>query len=138
MKKNSKTLEDRMMIRIKRSNAVVFMRQDFSDLGGYSQVGRVLRVLITKGLLINIGYGLYARARKSTITGKIIPEKSLPDLAKEALKRMGIETTPSSADQAYHSGKSHQVPTGRVIGVRGRISRKIKYNGASISFEKMT
>ena len=52
------TLEGKMTYRIKRSEASVFLCRDFEDLGGYDQVGRVLRQLVQKELLINIGYGL--------------------------------------------------------------------------------
>ena len=36
------TLEGKITYRIKRSEASVFLRRDFEDLGGYDQVGRVL------------------------------------------------------------------------------------------------
>lgn len=131
------TLESRIAYRVKRSGDVVFMRQDFSDLGGYDQVGRILRQLVEDGLLVSLGYGLYARARKSIISGKIVPEKTLQELTLEALQKMQIKTAPSRAEQAYNSGLSTQVPTGRVVGVKGRISRKIGYDGKFISFEKV-
>lgn len=127
-----------MLIRIKRSKHTVFIRQDFADLGEYRRVGRVLRSFVSKGVLISIGHGLYARAKKSSVTGKIIPDKFLGDLAIEALMRMGIETRPSSADEAYNSGKSLQIPTGRTIGVMGRVSRRIGFNSVFISFEDIS
>ena len=66
------TLEGKMTYRIKRSAEAVFLRRDFEDLGGYDQVGRVLRQLVQKELLINVGYGLYARADRSSFTGNLI------------------------------------------------------------------
>ena len=39
------TLESRISYRIKRSKSRVFLRKDFSDIGGYDQVGRILRIL---------------------------------------------------------------------------------------------
>ncbi len=113
------------------------LREDFKDLGGYDQVGRVLRSLATKGKIMRIGYGLYARATTSNLSGQLVPEKPLPSLAREALQRLGIETAPSALEREYNAGKTTQVPTGRRIGVKGRISRKIGYNGAYVSFERV-
>ena len=128
-------LEARMARRIKRMESTVLMRSDFDDLGGYDQVGRVLRRLTTKGELVKIGYGLYAKAERSPITGAVIPLRSLPALAKEALGRLQVQTVPSQLERDYNSGRSTQVPTGRLIGVTSRINRKIGYNGNYVSFE---
>ena len=131
------TLEGKITYRVKRSKTPVFVRDDFKDIGGYDQVGRILRGLVKKDLLINLGYGTYARSKKSSVSGAIVPEKPLPELAKELLNKLGVEVTPSSAEKAYNSGISTQVPTGRTIGVKGRITRRIGYNGRYISFEKV-
>jgi len=130
-----KTLKDRVSYRINRSKSSVFMRKDFKDIGGYDQIGRILKNLADQNQLIRLGYGAYARPKTSRVTGNIIPEKPLPDLARELLKKRGIETVASSADIDYNSGKSTQVPTGRVIGVKGRVSRKIGFNGNQVHFE---
>ncbi len=130
------TLEGRISYRIKRSAGTVFMRQDFEDIGGYDQVGRILRRLVEKKLLFNIGYGLYARATVFSVTGAIIPEEPLPNLAEEALNKLGIKTFPSKAERMYNAGKSTQVPTGRRIAIQGRVTRKISYNGMYVSYEQ--
>ncbi len=132
------TLEGKITYRVKRSKAPVFVRDDFKDIGGYDQVGRILRGLVKNGLLISLGYGTYARSKKSSVSGVVVPEKPLPELAKELLKKLGVKVVPSSAERAYNSGKSTQVPTGRVIGVKGRIVRRIGYNGSHITFEKVS
>lgn len=131
------TLASRVSYRIKRSKASVFLRRDFNDIGGYDQIGRILKQLVKNETLINLGYGAYARARMSKISDKIVPEKSLQDLAKEVMQKLGVETVPSTAEQAYNQGESTQVPTGRVIGVQKRVARKIGYDGKYISFEKV-
>jgi hypothetical protein len=129
-------LEERLSNRIARKRGDVFLRADFSDLGGYDQVGRALRGLVRKGRLMKVGYGLYTRTRPSILDGKPTPTKGLRDLAAEALGRLGIETAPTRLEQAYNAGKTTQVPTGRVIGVRGRVRRKISYNGFPLSYER--
>ena len=131
------TLEGKITYRVKRSKIPVFVRDDFKDIGGYDQVGRILRGLVSKGVLVSLGYGTYARAKKSSGSGAVVPEKPLPDLAKSLLKKLDVQVVPSSAEVAYNSGKSTQVPTGQVIGVKERIVRRIGYNGTYVSFEKI-
>jgi len=129
-------LEDRLMRRIARKRGDVFLRADFRDLGGYDQVGRGLRQLVREGRLLKIGYGLYTRARPSLVDGKPTPVKGLRALAAEALGRIGIQTAPTRLEQAYNAGRTTQVPTGRVVAVRGRVRRKMSYNGVPLSFER--
>ncbi len=123
------------MARIARKKCSVFVREDFRDLSDYDQVGRALRNIAKNGRLIRVGYGVYAKAKKSPITGELVPVVPLPELAKEALARLGIQTAPSRLEKDYNAGKTTQVPTGRVIAVKGRISRKIGYGGAYVSYE---
>lgn len=136
MGSSRKPLEKRIAERIARMKTDVFLRRDFEDLGGYDQVGRGLRSLAAKGRLLRIGYGVYARAVLSPVSGKTIPSKPLPALAAEALARLDVEIAPSSFAQAYNDGATTQVPTGRVISVKGRFSRKIGYDGRYAVFER--
>ena len=130
------TLSYKIAARIGRKKGqIFFLREDFADLGGYDQVGRALRGFARAGKLVKIGYGLYAKAKASALTGEIVPVAPLPDLAKEALARLGVNISPSELEQDYNAGKTTQVPTGRLIAVQGRISRKIAYAGASIGYE---
>jgi hypothetical protein len=133
-----KTLNSRIKYRIRRSKRSVFVPGDFFDLSDRDQVGRVLRQLVNSKELVKIGLGLYAKTRLSSINGEIIPEKSITELGREALKRIGVSVVPTSFERDYNSGKSTQVPTGRVIGVKERISRKIGYDGKFIAFEHVT
>lgn len=131
-----KTLSYKVSARIARKNKVVFVREDFEDIGGYDQIGRILRQLATDGKLVKVGYGLYAKAKRSTLTGEIVPVLPLPALAKEALERLGIEIGTSKLEKDYNAGITTQVPTGRKIAIKGRVSRKIGYKGAYVSYER--
>lgn len=133
-----KALENKVLEKISRKKGAVFVRADFKDLGGYDQVGRALRNLVRKEKIAKIGYGLYAKIKLSSISGKQILMMSLPRLGREAVERLGIKVVPSKMEEEYNSGKSTQVPTGRVIGIEGRISRKIGYQGVYVSFERHT
>jgi hypothetical protein len=134
MKRNG-TLVEQIATRIGSQSALVFLRTDFADLGSYAQVGRVLRAFVGQGKLVKIGYGLYAKAKTSALTGQVVPAAPLPTLANEALARLGIETAPSCLEKAYQAGQTRQVPTGRLIAVKGRVRRKIGWGGACIYFE---
>jgi hypothetical protein len=129
------TLETRLLKRIDRKRGDVFLRADFDDLGGYDQVGRVLREVVRKGRLVRVGQGLYVRARPSITSGDPVPVKGLASL-KAALNRVGVETLPTRLEQDYNSGRTTQVPTGRVVAVRRRVRRKVGYNGVNLSFER--
>ena len=129
------TLGYKVFARVVRKKYNVFVREDFEDLGGYDQIGRVLRGLAREGKLVKIGSGLYARTKKSALTGAVIPAAPLPILAKEALERLKVEFVPSTLERNYNAGRTTQVPTGRQSAVKGRISRKIGYGGAVISYE---
>ena len=130
------TLEARILKRIGRKRGDVFLRADFGDLGGYDQVGRVLRQLVHEGRLVKVGQGLYARARPSRTGGEPVPVGGLTAL-REALRRVGVETLPSRLEEAYNAGRTTQVPTGRVVGVTRRVRRKIGYGAFSLSFERV-
>lgn len=136
--KHDGTLAEQMTARIGSQQALVFVRADFADLGSYDRVGRVLRAFVGQGKLVKIGYGLYAKAKTSALTGQIVPVAPLPTLAQAALSRLGIETAPSRLEKAYQAGQTTQVPTGRLIGVKGRVRRKISWGGACIYFEAAT
>jgi hypothetical protein len=129
------TLETQLLKRIDRKRGDVFLRADFDDIGGYDQVGRTLGKLVKEGKLLKIGHGLYSRAIKSPFDDTLIPPNGLATL-REALKRVGVETLPSRSMQDYNAGRTTQVPTGRVVGVRQRVRRKIGYNGFTLSFER--
>lgn len=62
----------------RKKTLTVFLREDFADLGGYDQVGRVLKELAAKGKVIRIGYGLYAKAGTSHFSRAIDPPKTTP------------------------------------------------------------
>lgn len=134
MRKKEK-LETRVLTRINREKSPILLREDFSDLGGYDQVGRALSKIADKGEIIRLGYGLYAKAKQSPLTGETVPIASLPTLGKEAMRRLRVQTVPSKAEVDYREGRSTQVPTGRMIGVKDRISRKIGFKDAQISYE---
>jgi hypothetical protein len=130
------TIGDRIDQRIARSKRNVFLRSDFASLGSYDAVGRALRQIVDRGRLVQIGYGLYAKAERSPFTGKVAPIVGIKRLATEALKRLGAKVENSTLETAYNGGRSTQVPTGRMLAVKNRVRRRIGYDGNYVVFER--
>lgn len=86
--------------------------------------------------MIRCSSSSYARAVTSSISGMPVPLKGLATLI-EAVGRLGYKTMPARMDQAYSMGTSTQVPTGRVIAIKGRLRRKLGYNGIFLSYERV-
>jgi hypothetical protein len=132
-----KTLEQLVLDRIRRMKANVFLREDFADLGGYDQIGRVLKGLVSKGALLRFGCGLYTRSQISPFGGKPAPTIGIKRLAEEAMRRLKIPVGPSRWERKYNDGLTTQVPTGRVVGVRKRVRRRLGYGDVQIHFERV-
>lgn len=111
------TLEERIEMSLRRSASKVFVRKDFDKFGGYDQVGRALRGVINKGLLIKAGYGVYVKAKTSTLTGKPIPVVPLIEVGLEALTKLGVKPELGTAAQDYRDGKTTQMPMSAVLNV---------------------
>ena len=67
------TISVEIRTKIENSIQYVFTRSDFTGMASYSQIGRVLKAMVMAGELLNIGYGLYTKARINRITGSIMP-----------------------------------------------------------------
>lgn len=126
---SASSIADLIAQQVSRSRRNVFMRSDFDEFGSYDAVGRALRQQVQSGRLVKIGYGLYAKAEPSPLTGKPAPIVGIRTLASEAIRRLGKSVEPSRFDTAYNSGRSAQVPTGRTLTVNARICRRIGYDG---------
>lgn len=133
---SSASIADLVERRVSRSKRNVFLRRDFGEFGSYDAVGRALRQATKTGKLIQIGYGLYAKAALSPFSGRPAPVVGIKRLAAEALGRLGKSVDPSSFDRAYNSGRSTQVPTGRTLAVKDRVSRRIGYDGNYVVLER--
>ncbi|MDO8272038.1 MAG: S-adenosylhomocysteine hydrolase [Gammaproteobacteria bacterium] len=112
------------------------MRTDFRSMGSHSQIGRVFKVLIAEGRIVRLGYGVYAKARPSVLSGKPVPRVTLAELAQEALIRMGVEPKLGSAQAAYAEGRTPDVPVHTAFNTgKRRISRKIAVGIRTVRYE---
>lgn len=129
-------LVERMLRSIRQRNGNVILRAEVSKLGSATQVTEALRTLQEAGVIVRIGTGVYAKTRKSSVTGATIPAGSLETLAVEALKKMGVDVSEGRAAASYNAGWTTQLP-GAFVANTGdrRISRKIAVGGRSVKYE---
>ncbi len=130
------TVRDRIADRIRRTRKTdVFLRDDFAGFASYDVVGRELRKLVKGGVLVQVGYGLYARAKPSVLSGKPIPAAPLIGIGYQALRRLGHLPQPSPAARDYIEGRTMQVPAGDRIEVPGaRVKRRIAFGPRVIEY----
>lgn len=126
----------RVRLSVSRRKDDVFVRDDFSRFGSAAQVSRALRQLLGEGRMVRLGVGIYAKAKKSVLTGQPIPVRPVEMLAPVALKKLGVNTQPSRHVQDYNSGSTTQLPGGIVLntGTR-RVSRRIGFGGRYVEYE---
>lgn len=112
------------------------LRAEVAQMGSSSQVSEALRALQVSGVIVRIGTGVYAKTRKSSVTGATVPAGSLETLATEAFNKLGVSVSPSRAAAAYNTGESTQLP-GPFVANTGarRISRKIIVGGRAVAYE---
>jgi hypothetical protein len=130
-------LEERMKRAIARRQDDVFVRAEFADMGSEAQVSRALRGLLARGFIVKLGVGIYAKAKKSVLSGNAIPVKPIDVLAPVALRKLGVDVYPSRAAQAYSSGATTQIPAGNVLNIGNqRIVRRLGFGNQTIVYEK--
>ena len=134
MKTNKpKPLLERIKTRIIRKKGNVFLREDFSDLGGYDQVGRAMKKLTEEGVICRLGYGVYARGYYNRYAKKILPVEGVVTV-RRAVERLGVTILPSP-NLMRMNADGVQVPNGRVIGVNKRFTRKLGYDTFQIVYK---
>ncbi len=135
----SKTLREKIEARIaRRKGEDVFLTREFSDLGGEDQVLRVLRGIVREGQLARLGYGVYGRAFKSSLTGKPVLRTTdgFIGAARQALDKLGVKWELTEAQRAYNEGRSTQIPVNPVVRVKGRFSRHLRYGNSELTLER--
>jgi hypothetical protein len=128
-------LEDRLRISIAKQSSDVFLRTDFARFGSEAQVSRALRKLVEEGLIVKLGIGVYARAKRSVLSGKPIPVEPVEILAGEALMKMGVELFPSKEVERYNLGETTQVPGAMLLNTGNRrITRKLGFGKKTVQY----
>jgi len=136
--RRGKTLRERVEARIARKRSDVFLPRDFADLGGDDQVLRALRSLVRDRRLVRLGYGVYARAEPSPLSGQpmLAARNGFIDAARQALDKLGVRWEPTEWERAYNEGRSTQVPINPAVRVKGRFARKLRYRSMELALER--
>ncbi|CAM5778630.1 hypothetical protein CCAE64S_00176 [Castellaniella caeni] len=130
------SIKDRMIRSIALRKSEVILRADFESMGSASQISRALKELIEAGKIVRLGYGVYAKACPSALTGKPIPRASLAELGQEALEKLGVPVKLGHAQTAYSEGKTTQVPVRTTFNTgQRRISRKLAVGISTVRYE---
>src|SRR6185437_13840435 len=128
-------IKDRIARSIGRSTAEVFLRGDFREIGSYSEIGKALAALRREGKLIRLGYGVYAKARPGSLSGRPVPRQPLESLAREALDKLGVPAEPGRAAREYLAG-STQIPMAVSFDTgRRRITRRLRVGAREVRYE---
>jgi hypothetical protein len=118
----------------------VFLPSEFRDVGSEDQVSRALRSLVRAKRLVKLGYGVYARACVSRLSGEPIlfcPGGFL-GAAQQALTKLGVAWEMTEAQKAYNEGRSTQVPVNPVVRIKGRFARRLSAGNQELVIERMT
>lgn len=130
------SVKERMVRSIALRKGEVVLRTDFESMGSPSQISRALKELIVAGKIIRLGYGVYAKARPSTLSGKPVPRVSLEELAQEALEKLGVPIRLGRAQAAYVEGRTAQIPVRTTFNTgQRRISRKLTVGISTVRYE---
>jgi hypothetical protein len=132
------TLRKRMEARIARQEDDVFLPREFADLSGEDQILRALRGMVRDGQLVRLGYGVYAKARISRLSGQPVLDSpnGLVGAACQALTKLGVRWEPTEAERAYNEGRSTQVPVNPAVRIKGRFSRRLREGNTELRLDR--
>ena len=135
----SRTLKQKIEYRMaRRTSDDVFLPREFTDLSGEDQVLRALRNLVKEGRLIRLGYGVYARAMRSRLSGRPMVDSAngFSSAALQALTKLGVPWEPSDSERAYNEGRSTQIPVNPAVKVKSRFRRRLSDGRTELRVER--
>ena len=133
------SLQDRIETRIAEKGDASFLTREFSDLGEERQVLRALAKTVAAGKLVRLGYGVYARAEPSPLSGQpmLSARQGFLDASRQALTKLGVAWEPAEWERAYNAARSTQVPINAAVRVKKRrFSRQLSYRGKPLVVER--
>lgn len=128
-------IEQKVLISVRKRSGKVILSKDLAALGSPASVSRALSALTRKGVLIRLGYGVYAKTRINRITQKPAPDGWFYDLASEALDRLGVEVEPGQATRLYNAGSTQVPAVFSVSTPRRRITRQLQFGNQRLVYE---
>jgi hypothetical protein len=139
MRERRLTLRQKMEARIAERSDTVFLTREFLDLAGERQVQRALKALTDAGQLIRLGYGVYARAALSRLSGQpmLAARGGLLDAAYQMFGKLGIPWEQTDAQRDYNEGRSTQVPVNPAVKLtKSRFARRLRYQDMELRLDR--
>lgn len=133
------SLQDKIEKRIVELGDASFLTREFADLGPERQVLRALAKTVVAGKLVRLGYGVYARAEPSPLSGQpmLAARQGFLDASRQALTKLGVSWEPAQWEQAYNAGRSTQIPVNAAVRVKNRkFARRLSYRGTPLVVER--
>jgi len=132
------SLQDKIEKRIAERDDASFLTREFADLGAERQVLRALAKTVAAGKLLRLGYGVYAKAAPSSLTGQpvLTTRGGFVTAARTALSKLGVKWQPTEFERAYNEGRSTQIPVNPIIRVKGRFSRQLRDGKTELRVER--
>jgi hypothetical protein len=86
---------------------------------------------------VRIGVGLYARSKRSPLTGNFFPMAPMAVLAPEAMELFGVQVQASTAYRDYNEGRTTQVSDQFLMNTgKRRITRRLQFKGRGPGYER--
>ena len=132
--------KDKLITRMKKSIAnrrgEIVLRSDFNGFASPSAVTAALQILLKEGVLLRIGYGVYAKTEKSVFTGEPIPREPLETLAVQFFRRKNIPFRLGFYQREYAEGRTTQIPVTTAFDVgKKRLSRTLTVGARTVLYE---
>lgn len=133
------SLQDSIEKRIAARGDASFLTREFSDLGPERQVQRALAKTVAAGKLVRLGYGVYARAEPSPLSGNpmLAARQGFLEASRTALTKLGVAWEPAEWERAYNDRRSTQIPVNAAVRVKNRkFARRLSYRGTPLRVER--
>jgi len=133
------SLQDKIERRIAERDDASFLTREFADLGAERQVLRALAKTVAAGKLLRLGYGVYAKAERSSLTGQpmLAARQGFLGASREALSKLGVAWEPAEWERAYNEGRSTQVPVNAAVRIKNRrFARQLFYREIPLVVER--
>lgn len=132
-----KSLKFKVLERIQQQiTGNIVLREDIEDMASPRQISRCFKELVEMGELVKIGYGIYAKGYISKNINKPVIQCGFGQACKEALTKKGVKWETGSAEQAYNSGQSTQIPVRTIIQLKSRYRGHLAYGNRKLIVEK--
>lgn len=129
--------EARVLRSISARRSVVVLRAELSQLASSAQLTRILARLVRSGRLVRVGHGIYAKMRRNKFTGRPTPAATFEEIARESLRKLGIDVIPGEAARDYNAGRTTQMPMLAVVDTgKRRITRRIRVGSRYLVYER--